>query len=498
MLLNTYWLLPLGKTGALSSNAIFNRSLFGDEFLNINYAVTLFHPFWTGSKTAIFVVQNIPAYFWLIPIFAFLGLMLNKRNKVILFFGLIALLGIFLTKQVGHPFIDIYQWLYKYFPGFNAFREASKFYFIIALGYSVLIAAFIDWLWINWKKTKWQIFGKYTLIIVIAAVFLWNTKPFITGEIATLFVPRQIPADYLVVNNFLLKQDDYFRTLWIPTTSRWAVYTNSHPEVNTVDMINGAWNNFIKNKGSDKITEAELAKDVLTFPKAKNLLNINSIKYVVVPVEDKANDDDFFVYYGKSRQYYISELNKISYLHKINVGTKDIVVYENENYKPHIYITNNQESINKDQKYEGVNYKFINPTEYKISLKNISNPVYINFSESYHPSWKLYLGDFKWYNVLLNKQKSINNKNHFHNDAGLNSYLIDPRMVCLSHEALVKGDKVGCVRNKDGSYDIDMTLYFAPQSYMYLGLIISGGTLVVVLGCLMLALGRSIYVKRKN
>jgi hypothetical protein len=212
----------------------------------------------------------------------------------------------------------------------------------------------------------------------------------------------------------------------------------------------------------------------------------------MVPLEDKANDDDFFVY-GKSRQYYINKLNKISYVHKINIGTKDIVVYENANYKPHIYATNNQELINKNQEYKTVNFKFVNPTEYEINLKNIAGPTYLNFSEAYHPSWKLRVGQFNWLDVLTKKNYFLPDKYHFENDASLNSYLINPETVCKVSN--VKSYKVenGCVRNKDGSYDIsDITLYFAQQSYMYLGLIISGGTLIIVLCLLSFTFGRTI------
>ncbi len=475
LLLNLYWLLSLGKTGTLSSNAIFNRSLFGNEFLNINYAITLFHPFWTGSKPAIFIMQDIPVYFWLIPIFAFLGLWLNRKNKNILFFGLIAILGIFLTKQAAHPFLDLYSWLYKYFPGFNAFREASKFYFLIVLGYSVLIAGFVDWLWRNWTNTKFQIFGKYIFIAIIALIFLLNTKPFITGEISTLFVPRETPTDYLVVNNFILKQNDYFRILWIPVTSRWAVYINNHPIVSAVDTINAEWDFFIKNKRNDKVTQAELAIDSLTFSRSSNLLNQSSIKYVIIPLEDKVNDDDFFPDYGKPRQYYINELNKINWLKRINIGTKEIVVYENYNYRPHIYITDNQESINKNQPFTKIDYKFVNPTKYTFSIKNVSNPFYLNFSEAFNSGWNIRVGSFNWFDVLKNSNYFVDSKNHIKNDAGLNSFYLNPEIVCKQHS---------CIKNKDGSYDISGTLYFAPQSYMYLGLIISGSTLIIIFGYL--------------
>lgn len=473
LLLNLYWLLPLEKVGALSTNAIFSRSLFGNEFLNINYAITLFHPFWTGYLPSAFIVQNIPSYFWLIPIFAFLGLYLNRKNKNVLFFGIITLLGIFLTKQVAIPFTGVYGWLFAHFPGFNAFREASKFYFLVVFGYSVLIAGFVDWVWKNWGTGKLRILGKYILVFVIAVIFLWNVKPFITGEIGTLFVPREIPADYLVVNNFILKQNDYFRTLWLPTNSRWLVYTNDRPEVSMADVLQANWQGY---KQYSQITAKEMV-NFLHYQYASDLLDMSSIKYVIIPLQDKINADDFFVYYGEPRQYYINDLNQIKYLHKINVGTKNIVVYENENYKPHIYTTSNQESINKEQDYQTVDFKFINPTEYKIRLTNISKPVYLNFSESYHPDWKIRVGHFKWLDALTKKNYFLPDKFHLENDAGLNSFYIDSSQVCKVEN--------GCVRNKGGSYDINLTLYFMPQSYLYLGLIISGGTLIIVLGYLL-------------
>jgi hypothetical protein len=47
--------------------------------------------------------------------------------------------------------------------------------------------------------------------------------------------------------------------------------------------------------------------------------------------------------------------------------------------------------------------------------------------------------------------------------------------------------------NPDGSIDVELTLYFKPQSYFYLGIIISGTTLILCLGCL----GYAFYRKRE-
>lgn len=48
--------------------------------------------------------------------------------------------------------------------------------------------------------------------------------------------------------------------------------------------------------------------------------------------------------------------------------------------------------------------------------------------------------------------------------------------------------------NPDGSIDLELTLYFKPQSYFYLGIIISGTTLILCLSYL----GYTFYRKRRQ
>lgn len=385
ILLNSYWLISI-KSTAFSSTEILSRGLFGNSFMNIIQALALFHPFWTGSGPSGFAVQPLPSYFFIIPIAAILGIWLNRKNKNIIFFGIIALVGILLTKQAGEPFPNLYQWLYNYLPGFNAFREASKFYFLIALSYSVLIGAFITWLWKNWTKTKWQIYGKYILTIIIAFIFLWNIKPLITTEIKTLFVSRKIPNDYIILKDFILKQRNYFRTFWTPTNSRWSIYTNNHPKVSNVLTIQDDWKNFYSNKKNQLIQK----KIVNIYKKSfsEYLLNNSSSKYIIIPIQDTDNDDDFFRHYGKSRQFYIDQLNKISFLKKINIGTKELAIFENKNYLPHIYTSNQLtysqsppdflEEIFKFNNYKKNNNQksfFFKETE-NLNAENIFIPIY--------------------------------------------------------------------------------------------------------------------------
>jgi hypothetical protein len=82
--------------------------------------------------------------------------------------------------------------------------------------------------------------------------------------------------------------------------------------------------------------------NVFKLPLADRLFDNSSIKYVIVPIQDIANDDDFFVSYGGKndpniRDWYIAEMDRVSWLKKIDIGTQELAVYENENYKPHIY-----------------------------------------------------------------------------------------------------------------------------------------------------------------
>ena len=482
ILLNFYWLFPLLSENKVTSNELFSRSLFGNNFFDISSSLTFFHRFWTGGSPTIFIRQPIPFYFWLIPIFAILSLVPKKKNPFLLYFALLALVGIFLTKQSGEPFPNAYQWLYNHFPGFNAFRETSKFYFLIALGYSVLIGTFVSWLWENWNKQKWQIYGKYFLTFLVIAIFLWNTKPIITDEMGTLFVPRHIPSEYIILKDFVLKQPEYFRTMWTPRDSRWGIFTNQKPKISNVAVIEKKkkknislepeYNNLPENK---KITE------IFKIKGANELFDISSIKYVIVPIRDFTNEDDFFIYYGGSenaniREWYISELDKVEWLKKIDIGTKDLVTYENENFRPHIYMTKEQETIYQKLPYEKVDFEQKNPSEYKVHLKNVSEPFYLNFSESYHPDWGVKIGNFNWFSAILGKNYFLKGENHMKNNAGLNSFYIDLSSISNNNN---------CTKNEDGSYNFDLTLYFKPQSYFYLGLIISGTTLVGITGYLL-------------
>ncbi len=365
ILLNFYWLFGLTHISNLTDQDLLTRGLWGSQYYDITKAFTLFHPWWTGSEIIPFENQSIPFYFFFIPFIAFLGLLIKRRNHLVLFFGCLSLFGIILTKQEALPFPFIYPWLFEHLPGFNAFREASKFYFIIVLGYSVLISAFIAWMWDEWKNKWIGIAGKTAITFFIAFLFLWNTKPFITGEINSLFTPRYIPNDYLIFKDYILSENKYSRTLWIPRDSQWGIYTDNHSKLSAIDLVSDKWENFIKANPLDTSSQYEII-NFFTNSYSSEILSSSVVKYVIVPLQDTANDDDFFIDYGgrenpNIRQWYIDQLDSLPYLKRVDIGTAELVIYENENYLPYIRTTN---SITQYESFANLNdkYKFTKDT----------------------------------------------------------------------------------------------------------------------------------------
>jgi len=155
-----FWILPLVmvRTGSV---------LVGEDFTNVgmlrflsvadfSHALALLAPNWPENLFG--KVYFLQPEFLALPLFAFSALALkeqitdnreqignkeqitdNREQMFIRYFAILALLGAFLAKGANPPFGGMYVWLFEHVPGFIMFRDPTKFYLYIALGYSVLI-----------------------------------------------------------------------------------------------------------------------------------------------------------------------------------------------------------------------------------------------------------------------------------------------------------------------------------------------------------------------
>lgn len=331
-----FWILPLEASASLTSNAAFDRSLFGSNFWSLPAALTLFYPFWTGYAPLWFNVQQVPAFFWVIPIFVATGLIIVRRNILLFYFAIVGLLGVLLAKQVQLPFSNLYQWLYANFPGFNAFREASKFYILIAIAYSAIIVLLLQHLYTA-KNPKIK-YGGYAVGFVVFGLFALNLKPLFLNQLGGVLAPRHIPTAYSNLNQLLDTRGSFYRSLWLPSISPWADQTDNRPVSSSANLL-GNWQTTLNTSNSEPIAD-QLASEV-NEPISNTLATAADFKYIVVPLRDMQNNDDFFVYYGNDRTNFVTALNNQPWLKRVNFGNNDIAVYKNTSQTPYVSTSDN-------------------------------------------------------------------------------------------------------------------------------------------------------------
>ncbi|MDP2946956.1 MAG: hypothetical protein Q8N88_02480, partial [Nanoarchaeota archaeon] len=204
------------------------------------------------------------------------------------------------------------------------------------------------------------------------------------------------------------------------------------------------------------------------------------------------------------------ELDKGEYDFKLYVGN-ELVDYINSGD-----IVLSAEDLTEPIQTPQLEYKQINPTKYIINVHQASESFPLIFSESFDPGWKVYPAELKVesYQVIKsgskfiseNNQGTIQNENldggkfydllfrkpvlddkHFLVNGFANAWWVDTAQLCESKVEsgkLKSGEGNSCVRNADGSYDFSVTIEFEPQKYFYLGLGISGITLLSCIGYL--------------
>ncbi len=474
-LLNTYWILPTFVSGSLESNAVLSRGLFGDQFWSIDAALSLFHPFWNGKELLWFERNNVPIHYFILPVLAVMGLFSQRKNKIIIFFGLLGGLGIFLAKQTDFPFGDVYVWLYARLPGFSSFREATKFYIYIAIGYSVLVGAFYS-TFLNSKKNG--VAAKLLEVLFVLLLFIPlipNVIPIFSGKIGSTYIPRIVSEDSKKVNSLINQQGDYFRTLVIPTYPHSWTYTNLHPRISLVNSIDNFWGGSYATTAAD-LSVNEKMESLFSKNATSQLLDQYSIKYVSIPRREDVSKDDFFLYYGKDKDYYQKMLIDIPYLKKADMGLAETDIYENTNFRPHIYITRKPETVNENVPYEQVRFERGRSLQYKVYIENMKSIVYLNLTEQYHSKWGGILG-----NLNIDSLGSVlPGRLHLKTDSGINSFEIDPEYIKKNFSK----DKYQL--NKDGSISFQMTILFFPNLFFILGSAISLFTIVLLTAILIM------------
>ncbi len=437
LLLNSYWILPILLVGQnpieqMGSAYSTSQGVMFFSFAKFENSFSLLHPNWPENIFG--KVYFLKPEFLILPILAYLslffikGLKSSKEKLYIIYFLVLGLFGAFLAKGSNEPFGNIYLWLFNHLPGMQMFRDPTKFYALIVLSYSMLIPFSVSkiYVFINSKfkiqNSKLQLKNKkilpnlFLLLVIFYLMFL--ICPAILGQLTGTFKPGSIPLEYDKLNNFISSKDQFFRTFWVPTTQRFAMGTNRHPSISSSQLFNTSSSSALFMSLDKKETE--------------NLLRESAVKYVIVPYDSEGEiflEDRVYseVEYLKT----VNEINKIAWLRPAE-GFGKIKVFEVSDPKDHFWLVGQG----------NVEYEYVSPVKYEVSLENVQKNTYLIFSESFDKNWSFIAGDSK---IMSDKYKLFN------------SFKL----------------------NKDGTYSA--TVYYEPQKYVDTGLILSGITLASIL-----------------
>lgn len=176
---------------------------------------------------------------------------------------------------------------------------------------------------------------------------------------------------------------------------------------------------------------------------SRDYLSDLSIRYVVVPDD---TDSEIFL---KDRKYSkdifqktINNIEKASWLKKVD-GFGKIAVFENSNYKEHFW------SPSENLK---ITYTYVNTAKYKVKLQNANKGDLLVFSEGYDQNWEARINSLR---SSSGQAKLKIQSSKF--EGRLNSFVLPV----------------------NGSYDLEV--YFIPQKFADIGIIVSSISLLSIL-----------------
>lgn len=221
--LNTYWLLVLFKFPlSISTYSSFIQTSF-TSFISFSHTLLLLSPHW--FKNVFGNVTPLRFEFIIFPILVFLAPILRIKDKVVGYWVLVVLVSLFLTKGSSEPLGYTYQWFYNNIPGFSLFRDSSKFFFLVALAYSILIGISLDEIIKRIKNHKIKVSFFVTLVVFLVII----TRPIWLGEMTGTFSSPYLEKEYLELNNFITNDKSQSNIFWIPTISPLTILDAEHP-----------------------------------------------------------------------------------------------------------------------------------------------------------------------------------------------------------------------------------------------------------------------------
>lgn len=469
IMVNCWWILPLANLNFLGGTNNTTQVFMKQNNLGTLQALSEK----MGHLTDVFKLINASflapdslgwvKYYYSVPLFAmqyvFVGIILYfvikfRKDPTVLFLGSLFFTSFFLTKGNSPPFGEIYNFIFKNILILQVFRNPfEKFGFLLSLCAALFFAPSVYEL-SKRLQNKMHAFYYLLLFIVVSSLglplytSLAFTNKFPPTNDYSIGYKVKVPSYYKDADNWLSNKGSNFRYIGFPLkdegiTYKWEKgYSGVELQValfSTSGIIHKTSVPFF----NQIIPEIEsLLMSDNDFTSFANSLNV---RYFIL-----RNDIDYILRDMTSPgilEKRLTERAQKGEVKKVAIFGQ-VSIWENLKWRDNTFYAIKQ----TEDSLPLIGYEKINPTKYIVHLTNVNAPFLLFFSELYNKGWKA----------------SSENRDEINNHSRVNIY----------------GN--GWQINRKGDFDI--VIEFAPQKWMDLGVKVSFGSYVLILGFLLYCL----------
>ncbi|OGH18874.1 MAG: hypothetical protein A3F31_04845 [Candidatus Levybacteria bacterium RIFCSPHIGHO2_12_FULL_38_12] len=277
--INSFWIFPFltGKATIPLKNFDSLEGFRFYSFTDFSHTIALLHPNWPENLFG--KAYFLQPEFIVIPIVAFASLLfLDKEQRekkiMLLYVSILGILGAFLAKGASEPFSFINTFAFTSIPGMSLFRDATKWYVLTVLSYSILIPYTVNSIQ-TWLNSKLQLkIQKIQLLPLLFIIFwIFTIRQAVFHRLGGTFVTHTVPKEYVELKDYLISQPDSFKTLWVPARQRYGFSSKK------IEAISAE--NIFKTNDLDKILFS------LNSGKGREIMNDNNIIFVIVPLDSQ-------------------------------------------------------------------------------------------------------------------------------------------------------------------------------------------------------------------
>ncbi len=442
----------------------------------------------------------------------------------------ILLLSIFLIKGGNPPFGGLTMWFYNIFPIMKLYRGPTHMMFLAAFITPVLAACSLNYLIENsmHKKKIAYIFGFcifiwisgwwyngdlgheilknkqkdyvdfYALSPGLQKIYERNEKELLNHRI--LFLPAVFSPLYLETEYQNKAQGGQAEYMYLknPTfTSELNLFANQIEN----SFCEGMDNNYANYLRLFSVKDIVLRYDIAPlFTESATYWNSNRVKKILDSSDyfEKFLEEKYEIGYSLKPEYFLPHIYSSTISTIVDGDRETLMSITDTKYlgrKPVLLFTQKMQGLKKmnaaSQEPE-ITFKKINPTKYVVKVERARGPFWLVFSESFHNQWHLYYLQPIASNLQLFKEivaaypnLKVKEAKHIMQFTPQDIRFLFEKPLKAQHH-LVNGYANGWYIEPEKlslGEDFTLVLYFWPQSLFYLGLIISGLTLI---GCVYL------------